>query len=1166
MNKYILVMVALCIASLSFALQQDIEQVSDSRVNIRLQADYTAIDSESLNDGIFSSVVALLAEDVEIVINDFAVTYYDKEGLILDAADSDVNIDDIDIESKVYLSDTFRLRELFGFTVDSQIVTENDDYYIVLESIDYDIVGTGHVELPNALTETYIPVYEGILDNYDTSYMVNLPFKQPAMLIIGHGPMSQVLNRFVTWKRESGMEVTVINKEDIAENANATQIQRAIREFYHEADNKPEYLLLIGAVAGTYNIPTFYHPPQNDATDLPYGIIYDEGEGYMQDMLVGRISVTSATQLANIVNKTIIHERNPNIGDWMERNLVVAGNFATVRPIPITPVLTSRWIADLMRSVGFDVTEIYWEMGDGGYGTTEIIEALNNGVQFVCYRGWGDANGWHYPRFHIPHLRDIQNGMMMPVVTSFVCNTGDFANPNVDPCFGEYWMRMGTPASPNGAVGFIGPSDLYTSTEFNNAMSTGFYWGVLKEDIRCISTALLRGKMEMYRNYPTERGPGQWMEHYFKVYNVLSDPSLNLWVLRPNQMNLYIPDRITSAESHIEFAAYGLEGGYVTVTRDSLEYETYRINDDYVFIPIEEVDERDIWITVTADNYVPVQQVIEVTPSTGIEMTAYDFGGSAVQPGTEITLNVTLTNFSDAEVADVSAQLSAYTDEYLEIINDTDDFGNIPAGGDAEGSFSFRINPDTPRFTPIQLAISISPTDDYAKIQSIVTGLLFVVNEHTVQSDNNVLDPGETADINVKITNEGEIDAENLKAYILSGSNAVEVEQEYIEFGNVGVGESANVSFTATAAADAFIGRQVHFQLDFQDEIGMMARSHFATTLGEVDNTAPTGPCPYGYYAYDSFDVDYEHVPTYDWIEIDPEQGGPGTDKWLHDDGTTTIGLPFTFQYYGMESDSLSICSNGWVSFIPTWMINFRNWSIPTAENPWGIIAPFWDDLKGKPDVGDSLRVAWWHDEDNERFIVTWLDAYNWANISPTGLEVMQLILEPREGRDGDLIFQYHTVWNQNQGRNYSTQGIQSPCNTMGLQYAFFNIYDPTATKIQPELAIRFTTDPPDPYTTVEDFDMPEMGIRLGQNYPNPFNPETVIEFSLEQPSETRLDIYNIRGQKIRTLVSDKLDAGNHTIVWDGKDDGNNDVGSGVYLYKLQTPNHYEARRMIMVK
>ncbi len=90
-------------------------------------------------------------------------------------------------------------------------------------------------------------------------------------------------------------------------------------------------------------------------------------------------------------------------------------------------------------------------------------------------------------------------------------------------------------------------------------------------------------------------------------------------------------------------------------------------------------------------------------------------------------------------------------------------------------------------------------------------------------------------------------------------------------------------------------------------------------------------------------------------------------------------------------------------------------------------------------------------------------------------------------------------------------------------------------------------------------------------NYPNPFNPETSIEFSLKGHSneevEVNLTVYNIKGQKVITLIDGKLNpSGQHSVRWSGKDDTGNSVSSGVYFYKLQTPDYSETGKMVLMK
>jgi len=88
----------------------------------------------------------------------------------------------------------------------------------------------------------------------------------------------------------------------------------------------------------------------------------------------------------------------------------------------------------------------------------------------------------------------------------------------------------------------------------------------------------------------------------------------------------------------------------------------------------------------------------------------------------------------------------------------------------------------------------------------------------------------------------------------------------------------------------------------------------------------------------------------------------------------------------------------------------------------------------------------------------------------------------------------------------------------------------------------------------------------LGQNYPNPFNAQTTISFNLRSTANVELSIYNIVGQKITTLVSGRVDAGEHNVIWDGRDNSGQEVASGVYYYRLSGNNLNETRRMTLLK
>ncbi|UCG62724.1 MAG: T9SS type A sorting domain-containing protein [Candidatus Zixiibacteriota bacterium] len=90
--------------------------------------------------------------------------------------------------------------------------------------------------------------------------------------------------------------------------------------------------------------------------------------------------------------------------------------------------------------------------------------------------------------------------------------------------------------------------------------------------------------------------------------------------------------------------------------------------------------------------------------------------------------------------------------------------------------------------------------------------------------------------------------------------------------------------------------------------------------------------------------------------------------------------------------------------------------------------------------------------------------------------------------------------------------------------------------------------------------------FNLAQNYPNPFNPQTWIGFSLPEACRVHLAVYNIIGQKICNLADRDYDAGEHFVIWDGKNSSGQDVASGFYLYQIHAGKHSATRKMILLK
>ena len=105
------------------------------------------------------------------------------------------------------------------------------------------------------------------------------------------------------------------------------------------------------------------------------------------------------------------------------------------------------------------------------------------------------------------------------------------------------------------------------------------------------------------------------------------------------------------------------------------------------------------------------------------------------------------------------------------------------------------------------------------------------------------------------------------------------------------------------------------------------------------------------------------------------------------------------------------------------------------------------------------------------------------------------------------------------------------------------------------DTAIAETAAPPQP-----------QDVTLEQNYPNPFNGETAIRFALLEAADVELEVFNLAGQRVTTLLHDRRTAGAHTLYWNGRDGEGNVLASGVYVYRLQAEGRKETRKLLLMR
>jgi len=104
-------------------------------------------------------------------------------------------------------------------------------------------------------------------------------------------------------------------------------------------------------------------------------------------------------------------------------------------------------------------------------------------------------------------------------------------------------------------------------------------------------------------------------------------------------------------------------------------------------------------------------------------------------------------------------------------------------------------------------------------------------------------------------------------------------------------------------------------------------------------------------------------------------------------------------------------------------------------------------------------------------------------------------------------------------------------------------------------------------WSIITDSELPDaVRNELFQNYPNPFNPTTTIKYSMAREGNVVLVVYNVTGQRIRTLVNESKPVGTYSTVWDGRNDGGRSVATGIYFYHLRAGSFSEVRKMVLLR
>ncbi len=871
------------------------------------------------------------------------------------------------------------------------------------------------------------------------------------------------LQALLDWKRRKGHHVVTYDEGDVS--FTTTGIRNKIIDEY-QSEHAVDFVLLIGDVGGTFDLPT-----HSTYYDHHYAKI--EGGDELGDVAVGRLSVDSQNQLATVANKIRFYESEPYMVDshWLERAGFVVGSSACY----LSMMTNSRGVAaEMVQRRQYSDIDTAWCVGSGN-----VIPWIEAGLSFYNYRGWVGMEG-----LSMTEVQNMSQGTRMPVAGLYTCGTGDF---DYSDDFSEAFLRAGLGPDPDqvgGAVAAIGLATLSTHTRFNNVICAGYYGSLLEYDVPQIGSCMLHGKYELFLTLPPSEQ--DWAESFSYWCNLMGDPGTPAWAGIPTELEASPASVIGVGTDHIDLTVTSLgspvEGAavcaYQEQSGEDLQSTVLTDATGHALVPLSALEEGELLLTATHHRYVPLLHTYQVSAQAGdpaIRTWSVD-GGSVVLPGAaDQEFDFELQNVGTATLYDVSVTPSL-DPAYGSMTADPMNPGTVTPGQTVplSGVMLSPVN-DLPdgEGLPLYLEISTSNYGDFTLLAYIPVSAPYI-SPGDQSFPSGVLQPGMTRTLRLDVTNLGSRTANSLQLTLVSDDPAMaSVTSGTVSAGNLGVGSTTDADFEIYVESSVVVGQPLPMHVDWSaaggDETGNIGLLVYVGSPGQDD---PSGPDGYGYWAYENQDTGYAIAPAYDWQGITPMEGGSGDELALTDNGdeqddALIVLLPFDFAYYGETYDRMLVCSNGFIAFDDYGFgeVDFRNHYMPTAQGPDAMIAPMWDDHESG-NLGGNYGVYTWHDTVNDWFVISW---YNLPANYYGGPNTFQLILYdpeiyPTGTGDGQFKFQYND-FNDTQEGYWSTDfnkcsiGIKDHTSTVGMALKNMGqIIPPTMHSVTDGTAILFTT------------------------------------------------------------------------------------------------------------
>lgn len=993
---------------------------------------------------------------------------------------------------------------------------------------------------PVSIVREMDAVYRSVFINYETVGRDNLTIGEFGDIhVITTARDETAVQPYIDWKREKGYNVSVeVVPVNTVVNAN---VQAA-----YNSNNNILYVLLVGDWADLKCTTTGAGRPM----DPQVGCVV--GTDDFADISVGRLSANSPGDVTVQVDKIINYEKNPETGgEWYASATGIASNEGAGAGDDGESDIQHNNVIWNNKLDPFTYDNFY-QVYDPGATISMVNNAVNTGTGVINYTGHGWGEGWGTTGFSNSNVSGLTNGNKLPFIISVACNNGDF---DLGTCFAEAWLRK----QNGGAVMFLGGSisqpwsppmrgqdyfmDVliggydYTAHPGQNGIST-------TEQRTTLGSIVFNGLTLMC----VESGSSSDWETA-KTWNLFGDPALQARTAAPAQIVLSNTLIMVGVPFTTTVTGPGgpVANAMVALSQDGVYYRG--ITDAAGSVTIEQsLNPGTAKLVVTGFNTATIYEDVNVIPPNGpyvmvssVEINdAAGNGNGQLDYGETVLLTIGLTNVGTADATNVTATL-ATTDDYVTVLDNQATYGTIPSGDTvfvADG-FEIAAGEDIPDLhMAIFNFIATGSTRDSWTSTFTLTGHapLLQMDSYTIDdaagNNNGRLDPGETAIIHITAKNAGSADAYNLTGDLATESTFISILNTPVAGGDLPAGQTAILSFDIEIDEATPAGHAPLFTLNLAADMNITGYGEFVEYVGQIpvllidwdgNHNSPDviAQC------LANLEVGFDRVTQF------PEDLNLYTSIFVCL-GVYSDNHVLTAEEGQVLANYLDNGGNLYMEGADTWY--YDQTFTPTPVHPMFNIAGLEDgtgDLNTQNGQPGSICEEMSFGYTGENSYIDHLGAV------PPAL-MMFMNNQPAYGTA--VTFDagtYKTI-----GASFEFGGLQDGERTkddLMIQYLeFFGIQG------------IWTSTPERKEATL-----------VAGSYPNPFRDETVIRFESGARSRAVLEVYNVSGQLIRTLLNENVDTGTHEIRWDGKAGQGAQAPDGLYFYRLQLGGTVATGKMV---